>query len=100
MTYTVTITSQGQISIPAKLRKKLNFDKNRAALVTEEDGYLAIRPVKDFLDLAGSLHHKAIKDKSISEIMEKEDRAIEEGFIKREKRFLKQIRKQSLPSGK
>lgn len=53
--YTVSITSQGQISIPAKLRKKLGLDKNKKALVSEEDGKLVIEPVKDFLELGGSL---------------------------------------------
>ena len=40
MTYTVSITSQGQISIPAKLRKRLNLNKNKKALVSEENGQI------------------------------------------------------------
>ena len=57
MIYTVSITSQGQVSIPIQLRRKLNLEKNRKAIVTEENGKVIIEPVKDFLELAGSLKH-------------------------------------------
>ena len=53
--YTVTITSQGQISIPAKFRRELGLEKTKKALITKESGRLIIEPVKDLLDLAGSL---------------------------------------------
>lgn len=53
MTYLVSITSQGQISIPAPLRRKLGLNKNKKALVTEKEGELLIKPVKDLLDLKG-----------------------------------------------
>ncbi|OGE19093.1 hypothetical protein A3A14_01175 [Candidatus Daviesbacteria bacterium RIFCSPLOWO2_01_FULL_43_38] len=52
--YTVSITSQGQITIPAKLRRSLGFDKNKKALVREENGELIIKPVQDLLELEGS----------------------------------------------
>lgn len=55
MTYTVSITSQGQISIPAPFRRKLGLDKSKKAVVTEKDGKLLIEPVRDLLDLKGSL---------------------------------------------
>ena len=55
MTYTVSVTSQGQISIPAKLRRKLGLDKHKQALVSEKEGKIIIEPVKDFLELKGSL---------------------------------------------
>lgn len=53
MTYTVSITSQGQISIPAPLRRKLGLDKNSKAIVSEEKGKILIEPVKDFLEMEG-----------------------------------------------
>lgn len=55
MSYTVSITSQGQISIPAPLRKKMGLDKLKHATVKEEEGRLVIEPIKDLLDLRGSL---------------------------------------------
>ncbi len=59
MTFTVSITSQGQISIPAKLRRKLGLNKSKKALIREENGELVVKPVKDFLELAGSLKEYA-----------------------------------------
>jgi len=53
--YTVSITSQGQISIPVKLRRKLGLEKFGKALISESEGKLVIEPVKDLLDLQGSL---------------------------------------------
>jgi|Napbiome12C3dose_1001474.scaffolds.fasta_scaffold00049_36 AbrB family looped-hinge helix DNA binding protein len=55
MTYTVSITSQGQISIPAGFRRELGLNKGKKALVSLEGEKLIIEPVKDFLELAGSL---------------------------------------------
>ncbi len=55
MTYTVSVTSQGQISIPAKIRRDLGLDKTRQAIVSQEDGKIIVKPVRDFLDLGGSL---------------------------------------------
>ncbi|MEK7534608.1 MAG: AbrB/MazE/SpoVT family DNA-binding domain-containing protein [Patescibacteria group bacterium] len=55
MTYTVSITSQGQISIPAKIRRELGLSKTKKAIVSVENGKMTIEPVKDFLELAGSL---------------------------------------------
>ncbi len=55
MAYTVSITSQGQISIPAPLRKKMGLNKSGSALVTEKEGKLVIEPIKDLVELRGSL---------------------------------------------
>lgn len=55
MIYTVSITSQGQISIPAKIRRELGLSKTKKAIVSVENGKMTIEPVKDLLELAGSL---------------------------------------------
>lgn len=72
MTYTVSITSQGQISIPAKLRRKLGMEKNRKAIITEQDGKLIVEPVKDFLELGGSLktNKKPLSYRKIHDLFE------------------------------
>lgn len=71
MTYTVSITSQGQISIPAKIRKKLGFFKNKKALVTVEEGKMVIKPVKDFLEIGGTLktNKKPLSNKQLDEFV-------------------------------
>lgn len=53
--YTVSITSQGQISIPAEFRKLFNFRNTNKVTVSKTDEGLLIRPVTDFLKLGGSL---------------------------------------------
>ena len=50
----VSITSQGQISIPAKLRRKLGLGKIKRALVSEQDGKVVIEPLGDILELRGT----------------------------------------------
>jgi len=86
--YTVSITSQGQISIPAKLRRKLGLNKNKKALVSEKNGQIIIKPATDFLELGGSLHSKAIKGKSIQEIIRLEKEAVGEARAERFKKSL------------
>lgn len=50
-------------SVPVKLRKKLGLDKYKKAVIFEDKGKIIIEPVKDFLELGGSLK---TKKKSIS----------------------------------
>lgn len=53
MTYTVAITSQGQISIPAKIRRQFGLDKIKRAIVSSSEGKIIVEPVQDILDLGG-----------------------------------------------
>lgn len=71
MTYTVSITSQGQISIPAALRRKLGLDKMSQAQVSEKNGSLIIEPIPDLLTLKGSLktNKKPLSNKELHEIV-------------------------------
>ena len=69
MLYIVSITSQGQISIPSKIRQELGLTKKKKALVSIEDGRMVIEPVKDFLGLRGSVktNKKALSSEEIHE---------------------------------
>ena len=58
MSYTVSITSQGQISIPALIRKQLGLSKNSKAIISVKGGEMLVKPVKDFLELKGSINTK------------------------------------------
>jgi len=53
--YTVSITSQGQISIPAPIMRMINLRKNHKALVSIKEGKIMVEPVGDILALKGSL---------------------------------------------
>jgi AbrB family looped-hinge helix DNA binding protein len=80
----VTITSQGQISIPAKFRKVLGLKKSSKAIIELEDGKLIIRPSRDLLEMGGMINEKAVKYKPLSEVqkLEKEawGKAVEDKF--------------------
>ena len=71
--YTVSITSQGQISIPAQYRKSFDFNTTNKATVTKTDEGLLIRPIIDFLGLAGSLKttKKPLTNKQTHDLFEK-----------------------------
>ncbi|MEK7592140.1 MAG: AbrB/MazE/SpoVT family DNA-binding domain-containing protein [Patescibacteria group bacterium] len=72
----VTLTTQSQISIPAKYRRLLGFKKGDKLKAEIQGDALVLRPVGDILSLAGSLSHLAKKSLSSQEIQEKEDQAI------------------------
>ncbi|HSW88322.1 MAG TPA: AbrB/MazE/SpoVT family DNA-binding domain-containing protein [Candidatus Saccharimonadales bacterium] len=55
MTYAVTITSQGQLNIPVKIRQELGFFKKTKVLVSITEGKMVIEPIKDVLALRGSI---------------------------------------------
>lgn len=54
----VSITSQGQISIPIRFRRELGLEKTKKAIVSRESSRIIIEPAMDFLDLKGSLKTK------------------------------------------
>lgn len=54
----VSITSQGQITIPAEYRRKLKLGITKKALVALEKHQIIINPVPDFLTLKGFLKTK------------------------------------------
>ncbi len=52
----VSITSQGQLSIPAAMRRKLGIPLKGKVALSLEKGKIVITPVENWLDLKGSLH--------------------------------------------
>ena len=67
MTYLVSITSQGQISIPAKIRRELGLSRKNKAIISSANGRVMIEPVKDFLAMRGSLktNRKPLSNKKL-----------------------------------
>lgn len=84
MSYTVSITSQGQLSLPAKIRKELGFSKNNRAIVSVKDGKVIIEPVKDFFELGGSLKttKKPLSNKDLHDLFAK---SVAEQYAKKQK---------------
>lgn len=56
-----TVTQKGQITIPKKLRQRLEIKKNSRVFLKAEKKYLKISPVEDILDLAGKYKPKSKK---------------------------------------
>lgn len=68
MVYTVSITSQGQISIPARLRRQLGLENGQKALISVEKEKLIVEPIEDFSVLKGVFKsNKKIPYKKIHE---------------------------------
>lgn len=89
MTYTVTITSQGQLSIPAKLRRELGFSKTNQVLLSVDDGKIILEPVKDLLEMGGALKtdKKPLTDEEMDEFIAQAvvDNLIKKGVLKPQK---------------
>jgi AbrB family looped-hinge helix DNA binding protein len=50
---TVTISSKGQIVIPASIRRKIKLKKNDRLVVEEEGGRIILKPVTKLSELMG-----------------------------------------------
>ncbi len=51
---TATISTKGQVIIPARLRKKYGLKKGKKILFMEEQGYIKVLPPTDLRSLCGS----------------------------------------------
>jgi len=71
------ITKKGQITIPAKFRKKIDTDIVQIEMVGDE---IVIRPIRK---PGGALQKYAMKDKPIEVIMEIEKEAMKHAFSKK-----------------
>ena len=90
MVHIVSITSQGQISIPAQIRRDMKLVGKKQATVRREGDKIIVEPTKDIMDFEGALTHKALKGKTIDEIIEIEKKAWERGAVER---YLKTLKK-------
>lgn len=78
----VSITSQGQITIPAVFRRLLGLDQYRKASVSAVDNKIVVEPIPDLMSLAGSLKDRAIKGEKIDKIIKIEKEAINKTITK------------------
>ncbi len=51
----VSITSQGQVTIPVKIRQAFGIKGSTKAIIKKQGNQIVIEPKKDFWSLAGSL---------------------------------------------
>lgn len=76
----VSITSQGQITLPASIRRLFNLDKYKKALVKAESSRIIVEPIDDITSLAGVLKEKALKKRKIADIIKLEEQKIQKMF--------------------
>lgn len=88
---TATMSTKGQVIIPARLRKKYGLKKGTNVIFMEEQGYIKMLPPTDLTSLCGSwpeldvetLSQEIIEDRERDEKIEKErERRIEKDFKK------------------
>lgn len=91
MTYTATVTSQGQITIPVEIRRKLRLDKNRRIVLKFENNTIFMESEPDIMQLSGILSDRAIKNKSIDEIIRIEEDAVADAVAQRYRAKMKKM---------
>lgn len=72
----VTITDQGQITIPASMRRAISLNLYNKALVKIENKTIVVEPIVDLLSLGGALMDKSKKNVDIDKIIELEEESI------------------------
>jgi len=91
MTYTATVTSQGQITIPVEIRRKLKLDKNRKIVLKLENNTIFMESEPDIMQLSGILSDHAIKNKSIDEIIRIEEDAVADAVAQQYRAKMKKM---------
>jgi AbrB family looped-hinge helix DNA binding protein len=83
MNYYVTLTSQGQVSIPSEIRRHLHLEKNDKLVVSLNQGKdeISLKPAPNILNYFGKLNHKSIKNKNTTEIIKIENEIINEASL-------------------
>ena len=72
MTSLTTVTQKGQITLPVWLRTEFGLKPYGRVRVEKGNGYIKVHPVKDLLDIAGSV--KPVKGKSVFKAREDMER--------------------------
>lgn len=85
----VTVTSQGQISIPAKLRRKYGLKKNKKILVKESGDKIILETVPDIFSMKGAFKHKTKEARDTQKTIEVEEKAWEVAATQRYDKSLK-----------
>jgi len=95
MTFTATITSQGQITIPAKIREQLNLDASKKVILTLNKDNVILESEPNIAVLEGIFKRRSIKNKSINQIIRIEKKAIEDAIVER---YQKRLKKMGIPT--
>lgn len=78
MTYTLTVTSQGQVTIPAELRRLWNLMKRGQITITLQGKKAVVEPARDLLDYVGVFNKYAKKGMIANQVIKMEEDAVAE----------------------
>lgn len=83
MTYTLAVTSQGQVSIPAKVRKLWGLLGRGQITFTLQGKKAIVEPSVDLLDYVKTLKRNPNVNKGLTldQILAKEQKAVEDGWV-------------------
>lgn len=70
---TITMSTKGQIIIPARLRKKYGLKKGKKVVLIDDDGYIKVQPPTDLRKLCGSWHELDAEALTKEIIQDRED---------------------------
>jgi AbrB family looped-hinge helix DNA binding protein len=76
----VSVTSQGQITIPVSIRRLLGITKESSVVIGIEQDRIILEKPKDIFSRLGVHKDKALKGKTFDQILELESKAFEEGI--------------------
>lgn len=68
MAHTVTVTSKGQLTLPARVREALGIRRGTRLKVEVEDGEILLRPVRRLSELRGMAKQAFAKSDALSEL--------------------------------
>lgn len=72
MDHVVSITTQGQLTIPKSIRKAFKMTRSMKATIEKQGNVIILRPKNDFWTLAGSLKSSVkLSDKQLREARQK-----------------------------
>jgi bifunctional DNA-binding transcriptional regulator/antitoxin component of YhaV-PrlF toxin-antitoxin module len=74
------LTKHNRLTLPKWVLNEASIKTGDSLRYTVEEDSIVVTRVATFDEVAGSLHKYAIKGKSIEEVMEMEERAIEDGY--------------------
>ncbi len=81
MDFVTTITQKGQVTIPKQVRDVVGLSVGAKVKVQRKGKSILVLPHKDIASLAGVFQSKALKNKSINDVLALEEKAIEKGML-------------------
>ena len=83
----VTVTSQGQITIPISIRRLLGIEQESSVVIGVEQNTIILEKPKDIFSRLGVYKNKRLKNKTFDQVLELESKAFEDGITAKYKKL-------------